>query len=198
MSFHLLCTLLYMRMRTIPRYCYRPHWRHSCESWWSTRRYLHEKVESTRLKSHGDYIYLIVYIWSLVYVKKQIKQVKVSSVSFTLHRTAFFFLFFFFLHESAFCPWETSESAHLNRVFLNPLRVCTNLGKKRFVIRVDVLCLNYYIIYHCKVFHLLCTRHYTSMCINPRYSGIRNWRHKNGNQWYIHLSLKGKITHCRD
>ena len=46
MSFHLLCTLLYMRMRTIPRYCYRPHWPHSCESWWSTRRYLHEKVES--------------------------------------------------------------------------------------------------------------------------------------------------------
>ena len=46
MSFHLLCILLYMRMRTIPRYCYRPHWRHSCESWWSTRRYLHEKVES--------------------------------------------------------------------------------------------------------------------------------------------------------
>ena len=96
------------------------------------------KWNRTRLKSHGDYIYLIVYIWSLVYVTKQKKQVKVSSVSFTLHRTAFFF----FSHESAFRPYETNESAHLNRMFLKPLRVCTNLGKKRFVIRVDGLCLN--------------------------------------------------------
>ena len=31
------------------------------------------KWNSTRLKSHGDYIYLIVYIWSLVYVTKQKK-----------------------------------------------------------------------------------------------------------------------------
>ena len=48
------------------------------------------KWNRTRLKSHGD-IYLIVYIWSLVYVTKQKKQVKVSSVSLTLHRTAFSF-----------------------------------------------------------------------------------------------------------
>ena len=49
------------------------------------------KWDCTRLKSHGDYIYLIVYTWSLVYVTKQKKQEKVSSVGFTLHRTAFFF-----------------------------------------------------------------------------------------------------------
>ena len=49
-------------------------------------------------------------------------------------------------------------------------------------------------IYHCRVFHLLCTQHYTSMCMNPRYSGKRNWRHRNGNQWYIHPSLKNKHT----
>ena len=28
--------------------------------------------------------------------------------------------------------------------------------------------------------HLLCTQHYTSICMNPRYSGIRNWCHRNG------------------
>ena len=122
------------------------------------------KWNRTRLKSHGDYIYLIVYSWSLVYVTKKKKQVKVSSVSFTLHRTAF----------PSFRPYQTNESAHLNRMFLKPLRVCTNLGKKRFVIRVDGLCLSYYVIYHCKVFHLLCTQHYTSICMNPRYSGKRN------------------------
>ena len=84
------------------------------------------KWNRTRLKSHGNYIYLIVYIWSLVYVTKQKKQVKVSRVSFTLLRTAFFFS-----HESTFRPYETNETAHLNRMFLKPLRVCTNLGKKR-------------------------------------------------------------------
>ena len=52
----------------------------------------------------------------------------------------------------------------------------------------------YYLIYHCRFFHFLCTRHYTSMCMNPRYSCKRNWRHTNGNQWHIHPSLKGKIT----
>ena len=31
-----------------------------------------------------------------------------------------------------------------------------------------------YLKYHCKVFHLLCTQHYTSICMNPRYSGKRN------------------------
>ena len=95
MSFHLLCILLYMRMRTIPRYCYRPHWRHSCESWWSTRRYLLRKWNRTRLKSHGDYIYLIVYIWSPVYVfffyLRNKVGLTVSNVSFTLHRNCTFF-----------------------------------------------------------------------------------------------------------
>ena len=51
-----------------------------------------------------------------------------------------------------------------------------------------------YLKYHCRVFHLLCTRHYTSMRTNPRYSGKRNWRHRNGNQWYIRPSLKSKHT----
>ena len=51
-----------------------------------------------------------------------------------------------------------------------------------------------YLKYHCRVFHLLCTRHYTSMRMNPRYSGKRNWRHRNGNQWYIRPSLKSKHT----
>ena len=51
-----------------------------------------------------------------------------------------------------------------------------------------------YLKYHCRVFHLLCTRHYTNICMNPRYSGKRNWRHRNGNQWYIRPSLKGKHT----
>ena len=51
-----------------------------------------------------------------------------------------------------------------------------------------------YLKYHCRVFHLLCTRHYTSIRMNPRYSGKRNWRHRNGNQWYIRPSLKSKHT----
>ena len=51
-----------------------------------------------------------------------------------------------------------------------------------------------YLKYHCRVFHLLCTRHDTSMRMNPRYSGKRNWRHRNGNQWYIRPSLKSKHT----
>ena len=51
-----------------------------------------------------------------------------------------------------------------------------------------------YLKYHCRVFHLLCTRHYTGMHMNPRYSGKRNWRHRNGNQWYIRPSLKSKHT----
>ena len=170
MSFPLLCTLLYMRMRTIPRYCLTDRIGVTAvRVGGALVDICMRKWNRTRLKSHGDYIYLIVYSWSLVYVTKQKKQVKVSSVSFTLHRSAIFFS-----HESAFRPYQTNESAHLNRIFLKPLRVCTNLGKKIFVIRVDRLCLSYYIIYHCKVFHLLCTRHYTSICMNPRYSDIRN------------------------
>ena len=68
-----------------------------------------------------------------------------------------------------------------------PSRLMGRLGKVVAHERSTV-----YLKYHCRVFHLLCTRHYTSMRMNPRYSGKRNWRHRNGNQWYIRPSLKSK------
>lgn len=49
-----------------------------------------------------------------------------------------------------------------------------------------------YFKYHCMVFHLLYTQHYTSMCMSPLHSGKRNWRRRNGNQWYIHPGLNKK------
>ena len=53
------------------------------------------KWNRTRLKSHGDYIYLIVYIWSPVYVfffyLRNKVGLTVSNVSFTLHRNCTFF-----------------------------------------------------------------------------------------------------------
>ena len=49
-----------------------------------------------------------------------------------------------------------------------------------------------YLKYHCMIFHLLYTQHYTSMCMSPLHSGKRNWRRRNGNQWYIHPGLKKK------
>ena len=38
------------------------------------------------------------------------------------------------------------------------------------------------------------THERSTVYLNPRYSGKRNWRHRNGNQWYIRPSLKSKHT----
>ena len=94
------------------------------------------KWNRTRLKSHGDYIYQIVYIWSPVYVfffyLRNKVGLTVSNVSFTLHRNCTFFShepdifkshIFYFHTNRHWPPHETSESAHRNRIFLKLLRV---------------------------------------------------------------------------
>ena len=115
---------------------------------------------------------------------------------------AFFFFFTRIGIPSTRNQWIRSPKPHLFKTAQSGLRPgpFARIWVKRYVVsKVPRFVwtrpqFTYYLIYHCRFFHLLCTRHYTSMCMNPRYSGKRNWRHRNGNQWYIHPSLKRKIT----
>ena len=117
-------------------------------------------------------------------------------------RTAFCLFFFTRIGiPSTRNQWILSPKPHLFKTAQSGLRPgpFARIWVKRYVVsKVPRFVwtrpqFTYYLIYHCRFFHLLCTRHYTSMCMNQRYSGKRNWRHRNGNQWYIHPSLKRKI-----
>ena len=104
-------------------------------------------------------------------------------------RTAFwpfFFFFFFFLTQIGISSTRNqrirSPKPHLFKTAQSGLRPgpFVQIWVKRYVVsKVPRFVwtrpqFTYYLIYHCRFFHLLCTRHYTSMCMNPRYSGKRN------------------------